>query len=356
MTWVLWDIFIPLLTSFGLGALLGWLLWHGRRELLASDSTVLSGLEADSSNSDSSNNDSSDNKANFEKIEAANIVLIQERDSAVSELAVARAESEVLQVQIEDFENRLQNDDTAEDAAPDNLLEAASVADKNRQLEEQTLELEQKLEQITVACQEERKAKRELELELLNSKNQYEKLEAQSLSADNNDSEQSSQNDDSDVLRAEFEALEVNHAKLQAECEEQKRTVRTANECINERQTEIDELKRQLELQSLESQSVDSAESELDAESELESAAVVENLEKNIEENVEEIEEEKQDPAPQVKNTQATSTGYVPASWSVPDTKPAKKDRDDLTSIKGVGPVLEKVLHDTGIYLSLIHI
>jgi len=101
---------------------------------------------------------------------------------------------------------------------------------------------------------------------------------------------------------------------------------------------------------------VDSAESELDAESELESEAVVENEtvvenpEKIVEENVEEIVEEKQDPAPLVKNTQATSTGYVPASWSVPDTKPAKKDRDDLTAIKGVGPVLEKVLHDTGIY------
>jgi len=254
-------------------------------------------------------------------------------------------------VQIEDFENRLQNDDTAEYAAQDNLLETAGVADKNRQLEEQALELEQKLEQITVACQEERKAKRELELELLNSKNQCEKLEAQSLSmTGNNDSEQSLQNDDSDALRAEFEALEVNHAKLQAECEEQKRTVRTANECINERQTEIDELKRQLELRSLESQSLDSAESELDRESKHESEAVVENLEKNLEKNIEENVEENQDPAPQPKNTQATSTGFVPASWSVPDTKPAKKDRDDLTAIKGVGPVLEKVLHDTGIY------
>jgi len=46
----------------------------------------------------------------------------------------------------------------------------------------------------------------------------------------------------------------------------------------------------------------------------------------------------------------ATASGYVPVAWTVPDKEPAKDERDKLTDIKGVGPVLEKVLHSTGIY------
>lgn len=46
----------------------------------------------------------------------------------------------------------------------------------------------------------------------------------------------------------------------------------------------------------------------------------------------------------------ATATGYVPNGWEVPGTEPEKDQRDKLTDIKGVGPVLEKALHATGIY------
>jgi len=46
----------------------------------------------------------------------------------------------------------------------------------------------------------------------------------------------------------------------------------------------------------------------------------------------------------------ATKSGYVPQSWSVPGVTPAKNERDQLTEIKGVGPVLEKLLHQSGIF------
>ncbi|OED39057.1 hypothetical protein AB833_16055 [Chromatiales bacterium (ex Bugula neritina AB1)] len=49
-------------------------------------------------------------------------------------------------------------------------------------------------------------------------------------------------------------------------------------------------------------------------------------------------------------NSTPTVAGYVPRSWQVPDTEPDKTQRDKLTEIKGVGPVLEKALHSTGIY------
>lgn len=49
-------------------------------------------------------------------------------------------------------------------------------------------------------------------------------------------------------------------------------------------------------------------------------------------------------------SSKPTASGYVPTGWSVPDKAPKKSDRDDLQEIKGVGPVLEKMLHKTGIY------
>lgn len=46
----------------------------------------------------------------------------------------------------------------------------------------------------------------------------------------------------------------------------------------------------------------------------------------------------------------ATVSGYVPSGWQVPASVPDKSERDELTTIKGVGPKLEGVLHNNGIY------
>jgi len=71
MTWVLWDILVPLLTSFGLGTLLGWLLWRWRRQSVETDTMAAAGFAG------------TDSDMNVSEIEAANVVLIQERDSAI---------------------------------------------------------------------------------------------------------------------------------------------------------------------------------------------------------------------------------------------------------------------------------
>lgn len=60
--------------------------------------------------------------------------------------------------------------------------------------------------------------------------------------------------------------------------------------------------------------------------------------------------ETKPKPKSAPKKKKGTSTGYVPSAWAVPEKAPLKAERDDLQEIKGVGPVLEKMLQKTGIY------
>jgi len=77
MTWVLWDILVPLLISFGLGTLLGWMLWRWWwQSSVALDSTALAGGEG----SDRQEGVSSENRMHIDEIDAANLVLIQERE------------------------------------------------------------------------------------------------------------------------------------------------------------------------------------------------------------------------------------------------------------------------------------
>jgi len=51
---------------------------------------------------------------------------------------------------------------------------------------------------------------------------------------------------------------------------------------------------------------------------------------------------------PSIEKKTVAKNGYVPDGWSVPKETPTETDK--LTNIKGVGPVLEKMLHDCGIY------
>lgn len=50
------------------------------------------------------------------------------------------------------------------------------------------------------------------------------------------------------------------------------------------------------------------------------------------------------------RTRKTNANGYAPKAWEVPLRPPAEKNRDQLTDIKGVGPVLEGLLHDSGIY------
>ena len=351
MTWVLWDILVPLLTSFGLGTLLGWLLWRWRRQSVETDTMAAAGFAG------------TDSDMNVGEIEAANVVLIQERDSALVELESLRGETEVLHARVAEMESNSQEKDSesATDVDSDHPLQAANAEIKTEQQAEKIVELEQKLEQITVACQEERKVKRELELELLNTKNHYEKLEADKDDRGNavpGESERAN----SEKLRTEFETLEVNHAKLQSVFEEQKRSAISANKTIEEKEAEISQLQASLvALQSSGTEpdeqqqetsahdvQIDQAQQQTDEKEPLDASEKVsgnstEPLEQHCLAGVEMS-------VAQDAGSNATKSGYVPQSWSVPDVTPAKNERDQLTEIKGVGPVLEKLLHQSGIY------
>jgi len=266
------------------------------------------------------------------EIEAANVVLIQERDSAIVELESLRSETEVLHARVTEMESNSQEKDSesATDVDSDHPLQAANVEIKTEQQAEKIVELEQKLEQITVACQEERKVKRELELELLNTKNHYEKLEADKDDRGNTvpgESERAS----SEKLRTEFETLEVNHAKLQSVFQEQKRSAISANKTIEEKEAEISQLQASLV-------ALQSSVTEPDEQQQETSAHDVQ------------IDQSQEMSVTQDAGSNATKSGYVPQSWSVPDVTPAKNERDQLTEIKGVGPVLEKLLHQSGIF------
>lgn len=353
MTWVLWDILVPLLTSFGLGTLLGWLLWRWRRQSVETDTMAAAGFAG------------TDSDMNVSEIEAANVVLIQERDSAIVELESLRSETEVLHARVTEMESNSQEKDSesATDVDSDHPLQAANVEIKTEQQAEKIVELEQKLEQITVACQEERKVKRELELELLNTKNHYEKLEADKDDRGNTvpgESERAS----SEKLRTEFETLEVNHAKLQSVFQEQKRSAISANKTIEEKEAEISQLQASLvalqssvtepdeqqqetsahdvQIDQSQTQQKTDEKEPLDA-SEKVSGNSTEPLEQHCLAGVEMS-------IAQDAGSNATKSGYVPQSWSVPDVTPAKNERDQLTEIKGVGPVLEKLLHQSGIF------
>ncbi len=53
---------------------------------------------------------------------------------------------------------------------------------------------------------------------------------------------------------------------------------------------------------------------------------------------------------PTKKKKKSNANGYAPVAWEVPSRAPTENNRDKLTDIKGVGPVLEGLLHDSGIY------
>ena len=427
MTWVLWDIFIPLVAAFGLGTIFGLMTWRWRRGLAGvetnGDATakdmasadVLESVDTMASADAISGKDTTivaddvtsgvvtaarTRSDNYDELESANIVLIQERDRAFSELESLRTESELLQTRVKELENmEIQASDNGEETEQSlsslTLNPAGEPAARTDELEGQLFELEQNLEQRTVAYNEECRAKREIELELLNSKNECEKLEAKilSITADENiDSqlqhEQSTQH--SETLQSELETLEASHARLQAELEQQKRNTVSAEAKTGEREKEIEVLKASLDARQntmvSPSISVEQHQQEIDSRDQrisvlqqklaTQSSARPDGSEPQSSQSSSDTEmpksfEKTRSIKPmeddtgefsatgkaakvvstgKTKNTNSTKTGYVPAAWSVPDSKPSKAERDDLTNIKGIGPVLEKLLHQTGIY------
>jgi len=305
MVWVLWDILIPLLTSFALGTLLAWLIWWRRQHddeaaVTALATTASGGMAFDAESVSQSTELSADgtDSSTDSELEAANIVLIGERDKAALELEKMQEEADVMQQRIAELEaiDSEKNNQTAASGisatAPVDVALSAGINADNRASEE-LQRVQTDLDLLNDTLEKERKARRATELELLNAKNRHEKFVAET--------------------------------KAQVSEEQHQRE-------ITERDAQIDKLKQQLA--DRDDSNDDSAAAEATV---VDATPVEESQDDNLQ-------------APLSENQGTTKSGYKPSGWSVPAAAPVAKERDKLTAIKGVGKVLEKILHDCGIY------
>jgi len=295
MAWVL----------FALGILLAWLVWWRRQMgdggLVTTDGMTFSD---DRPFEPALAPQTTDSSAETE-LESANIVLIGERDKAVLELESLQEEVQMMQARLVELEA----DNTAQvsQSLPEVQMPPSVVVDNKDTEELQRVQAE--LDSLNNTLSNERKARRATELELLNSKNRHEKFVANNPAG-------------------------ISEAHHQRE--------------INYRDEQIEKLKLQLEectaapVVESEIRSTDGSFEEALAEhATVEEAPVKQTM--SARENIAEDFETKP-----VANKTAAKNGYVPGGWSVPEETPTETDK--LTRIKGVGPVLEKMLHDCGIY------
>ena len=226
MSWVLWDIFIPLLTTFALGLLLGWMLWRWRRQLMGTDELILSGS-------------GQENSVASAEMESANIALIGERDTVVQQLEEANNDIAQLRASNAEFEKNQNNaPDQASIDASDNVTANALKTDNaviggaEAKEPEELIQMQQNLDTLAESLEREKESRRQLELELLNAKNRCEKLELQL---------------DTETDAAVEDAVPGPHAAVQ---ETQDINLERHQNEISERDAQIEDLKRQLQVQS----------------------------------------------------------------------------------------------------------
>jgi len=323
MVWVLWDILIPLLASFALGTLLAWLVWRRRQgnEALVTVSGVTTSDAMALTATDTAGEDLA---ADSEELEAANIILIGERDKAALELETMQEEAIAMKQRIAELEaadsenaNRLAEAAYSETAAVDVAL-AAGVNMDNHGVEDQQ-RIQADLDALNETLNRERKARRATELELLNTKNRHEKFVANvpaHISEELYQREITERDEQIDKLKQQLAERNVVESQTQTPD-------------VNSRDETPEGL--EVELPDVELPEVKLPEVELKDEPE----------KKPLQDNVK---------MPPVSRSSTAKNGYTPKGWSVPDATVADNEKDKLTDIKGVGKVLEKMLHDCGIY------
>ena len=379
MAWVLWDIFIPLLIAFGLGALFGWLMWKhkqpGESDQLASDAGVIV-HQTDEGMMAVDEQATSPSASNIDELEQANIVLIGERDTAVAELETLQNEFDGLSERVQELESSTQNDEISTEAPGFIIDTRPEFSDDEKQ------KLNKEIDNLQTQLEQQRTEKREAELALLNAKNDREKFETR-LRNHSDDSEWRQKYEQlepqSVLIQNDLSELEVNHAKLQADYSEQQRVNSETQQLSEDKDKEIAELKARLESQdedqsqAIEMISVDQHQQQIESldtqvanlkrqlelQESREAPPIASVLPENlVSEDSTKLETEESTLSVQEINssdndhqeTKAPDTAYKPDGWSIPERAPSKKERDDLTEIKGVGPVLEKLLHKSGIY------
>ncbi len=374
MAWVLWDIFIPLVASFALGTLLGWAIWNWHRQKRdGANDSLHGGVVVNEEASDVSGNQQIANATedesevaiqasvqqpvtdttamadNLAGMEQANTVLIGERDRAVEEMEEIQQEAEALRQRIAELEadaadasvaDAQLNDEITDSEnrdAGDSLTDPLITAVDNS---EELALLQDDIQQLTETLERERKARRATELELLNIKNQHDKLANElQLAVSQSDHTIALQDRDTRIHTLEQQLADQadQHHQLNRELA---RDVAVVFEPEPEPEDEIAE-----SAVLFSSESKDSADRcETDAPEESDDCALTVDSQSVIDEDL------SAHATAEVASQTPCKNGHIPKGWAIPDNPPTGKDRDSLTEIKGVGPVLEKMLHDCGIY------
>ncbi len=345
MTWVLWDILVPLMASFALGTLLGWLLWRRSRKNRSVGAQTAVESSGDGTTSTATNaelpdsvetegeftaQESSPNGTALREIEKANITLIGERDEANQALEELQLEAEKMQQRINQLEaaavqvTRASSGVTTPVAASRQQGETTPVLQPDRNDSEALEALRSDTEQLSRTLDQERKARRATELELLNFKNRHDKLA----------------NDFATTVSADEHTKTV--AELDAEIESLRQQLA---HYADQSESSVEEVEDGAVPETDSKEEFDSGTDLNFADKPQISVAMAAGIEKPAE-YPESVEPEESKTAQQM----SLKSGYIPKGWSVPAEAPSDSQRDKLTAIKGVGPVLEKALHDCGIY------
>lgn len=367
MVWVLWDILIPLLASFALGTLFGWLVWNRwpktnqvTQSAATSDSPATTENQLNKS-VDMSVASGSDADSQMEvrdavavaEMEKANVVLISERDKAAQALEELQIEADAMREKIAELETAAEDatsvSPTAVEASQVTNHSVPLTADLSRDnKDKQELELlKADLQQLSETLGRERKSRRATELELLNIKNRHDKLSGDLASTVSVAEHEKKINDRDEKIKLLKEQLSTKSERMKNDVEVQNTEVpegRKTEDQKSEVSKKIHEgsaVKTTLVVKPATVAHSNSTASTPDSGEPVSVAAAA---------GIETVKVATPDKPAVMQNKKPLKNGYVPQGWSVPESKPTKKERDKLTNIKGVGPVLEKILHDCGIY------
>lgn len=352
MAWVLWDILIPLMASFALGTLLGWLLWSWRRKSqyvgrASGEAASAASMAADSELSDTGvltpQLNALRDESDLREIENANITLISERDQANQAFEKLQLEADDMREKIAELEAQAEQYNGPESAADSleigNDTEKSSIASPSVEIESKdSKELEllrSDTQQLTRTLERERKARRATELELLNIKNRHDKLASEITSTVSVD-------DHETALKDRDEVIESLKDQLAAKAEQKESKIKIEEVAVEAAPQPKAETKAETEPEQANDAAVEPVEdTPKDTQINVALAAGIESNEKDDDTQSEKSADPQQKP---IKN------GHIPKGWTVPQNTPRKKERDKLTDIKGIGPVIEKMLHQCGIY------
>ena len=395
MPWVIWDIVIPLIVTFAIGLMTGWLLWRWRRyktpahvlntPVIIEDEEMLSSASA--------------------------TTLIEERDAAL-------ARAEAAETNVAELREQLSTLEVIGGDSPE------TSEDSSTTLDEQVVELE-------ISLADEKAAKAELEQAFMDLNNRYSSL-SQKLDESTDDSEALVSDHDAELQRKHESAqaqIEAQEARISSMEQQHESDISGFEQMLAERDAELSSIRAENaevlgKLEALRASepvqgnvdtgnvhqlasysrpvdakrasSPDTAEQQATPEpSRISSAnaplghatdarvargvgvnAVAEAVssENHEQHNEEDSQAEPDQPVAAVKEAEVevqteavsavateekpekktsnktTASGYTPVAWEVPERTPGKAERDNLQQIKGVGPVLEKLLHKTGIF------